>query len=139
MEPPKVPGDRQAGTARGGTERALAVLKALATHPDGVTLDTLARSVGAPKSSVHRALAALVRADLAVHLRPGRYELGAEFVRLAYAHQEARAEPRLVQACLQELADTFGETAHYAEVEGADVVYRGKVNPRGASVQMTST
>jgi IclR family acetate operon transcriptional repressor len=126
-------------TVRGGTARALAVLKELARHPGGTTLDALARGIGAPKSSVHRALATLVEADLAVRPRPGQYALGAEFVRLAYAHQEARPEPRLVEPCLQELADTFAETAHYAELEGVDVVYRGKVSPRNNSVQMSST
>jgi DNA-binding IclR family transcriptional regulator len=126
-------------SVRGGTARSLAVLKELARHPGGTTLDVLARSLGAPKSSVHRALAALVEADLAVRPRAGQYALGAEFVRLAYAHQEARAEPRLVEPCLQELAETFGETAHYAELEGVDIVYLGKVSPRNNSVQMTST
>ena len=131
--------ERQAPTLRGGTERALAVLKELALHPEGATLDLLARGIAAPKSSVHRALAALVRAELAVHAGPGRYALGSEFVRLAYAHHEARAEPKLVEPCLRELADSFQETAHYAELEGSEVVYRGKVSPRGNSVQMTST
>lgn len=140
MHPRSVAAEDQGRTARGGTARALTVLKELAHHPEGTTLDELARAVGAPKSSVHRALSALVDAALAVHPRPGHYALGAEFVRLAYAHQEARAEPRLVEPCLQELVELCGETAHYAELEGGEVVYRAKVSPRDShSVQMTST
>jgi DNA-binding IclR family transcriptional regulator len=131
-------GERQPPDVRGGTERALVTLKELARYPDGATLDTLARDVGAPKSSVHRALAALVKTGLAVRPAPGRYTLGAEFVRLAYAHQEARSQPRLVQPCLQELAETYGETAHYAELQGREVVYLAKVSPRNINVQMTS-
>ena len=123
---------------RGGTERALAVLKELARHPSGTTLDELSRTLSTPKSSVHRALVALVKAGLAVRPEPGRYSLGTEFIRLAYTHQEGRVEPRLVEPCLRELADTLGETAHYAELEGHEVIYLAKVNPSHQSVQMTS-
>jgi DNA-binding IclR family transcriptional regulator len=127
------------GPIRGGTERALVVLKELAVHPGGIALEDLSRRVGAPKSSVHRALAMLIKAELAFRPAAGRYVLGPEFVRLAYTFQEAGAEPRLVAPCLQELADTYGETAHYAELEGPEVVYRAKVTPQRGSVQMTST
>jgi IclR family acetate operon transcriptional repressor len=127
------------GTIRGGTERALVVLKELALHPGGIALEDLSRRVGAPKSSVHRALAMLIKAKLAFRPAAGWYVLGPEFVRLAYTFQESGAEPRLVASCLQELADTYGETAHYAELEGREVVYRAKVTPQQGSVQMTST
>lgn len=127
------------GPARGGTERALVVLKELAQHPAGIALDDLSRRIGAPKSSVHRALAMLIKAELAFRPAAGRYVLGPEFVRLAYTFQEAGAEPRLVAPCLEELAETYGETAHYAELEGREVVYRAKVTPQHGSVQMTST
>jgi IclR family acetate operon transcriptional repressor len=136
-----VPGSSRDGTdgIRGGTERALVILKELARHPEGVSLDELARAVGTPKSTVHRALSALMKTDLAMRPRPGRYMLGAEFVRLAYAHQEARVEPRVVEPCLRELATVFGETTHYAELDGAQVVYLAKVDPPDSSVHMTST
>jgi IclR family transcriptional regulator, acetate operon repressor len=134
-----VRGRTRGSAVRGGTERALLTLKELAGYPEGVSLDTLAGAVGAPKSSVHRALAALVKSGLAVRPEPGRYALGTEFVRLAYAHHEARSEPRLVEPCLRELAETYGEAAHYAELEGRDVVYLAKVTPPRGNVNMTST
>jgi IclR family transcriptional regulator, acetate operon repressor len=125
--------------ARGGTERALILLKELAQHPDGATLHDLARRVDLPKSSVHRALGALVKSELAVHPAPGRYRLGSEFVRLAYGYQEERAESRIVEPCLRELADAFGETAHYAELAGREVVYIAKVSAPSQTVRMTSS
>ncbi len=130
---------RRAAPVPAGTERALAVLKELARHPDGVALEELSRALDAPKSSVHRALSLLVRSELAFRPAAGQYILGAEFVRLAYAFHEAATEPRLVGPCLQELADTYGETAHYAELTGREIVYRAKVTPRMGSVHMTST
>jgi IclR family acetate operon transcriptional repressor len=129
---------RQAAPRQGGAERVLAILKELARHPGGIGLDELSQRVGAPKSSVHRALAALRRAEFAMQPRPGHYELGSEFVRLAYAHQEARQDARLVTPCLEELSEMFGETTHYAELEGSEVVYRAKVTHRRGGVQMTS-
>jgi IclR family acetate operon transcriptional repressor len=120
-------------------DRALLVLRELAAHPDGATLQELARAVNSPKSSVHRALGALRRAELATQPQRGRYALGTEFIRLAYAHQEARSEPRMVAPCLDELAERFGEAAHYAELEGREVIYRAKVSPVGQSVRMSST
>ena len=68
------------GPARGGTERALVVLKELAQHPSGIALDDLSRRIGAPKSSVHRALAMLIKADLAFRPAAGRC-LGAHSLR----------------------------------------------------------
>jgi IclR family transcriptional regulator, acetate operon repressor len=130
---------REDGQPRAGADRVLRVLRELAGHPDGATLQELAGAVGSPKSSVHRALGALRRAELATQLERGRYALSSEFIRLAYAHHEARSEPRVVAPCLDELAETFGEAAHYAELEGAEVIYRAKVNPAGQSVQMSST
>lgn len=125
--------------ARGGTERTLVVLKELAGYHDGVSLDELSAALEWPKSSVHRALAALVRADLAAHPRPGSYVLGSEFVRLAYAHAEAREVSRLVTPCLEELTAEFAETSHYGELQGVEVVYLAKVVPAQQTLQMTST
>lgn len=120
-----------------GAERVLTVLRELAGHPDGVSLDALARSLGAPKSTVHRALGVLARTGMAQQTARGQYVLGTEFVRLAFAHHEARSEVQLVTPCLEELAATLGEAAHYAELEDAEVIYRAQVRPPGDGMQMT--
>jgi IclR family transcriptional regulator, acetate operon repressor len=104
-----------------GAERVLAVLTALARQPAGVGLDELARTLGAPKPTVHRALAVLRRTGFAVQHSRGRYELGDEFLRLAFAHHEARPEHLRVQPLLEELAVRHGETAHYAVLDGRPV------------------
>ncbi len=44
----------------------------------------------------------------------------------------------LVEPLLEALAGRFGETAHYAELDGAEVVYLAKITPPGIGVQMTS-
>ncbi|MGW2050485.1 IclR family transcriptional regulator [Streptomyces sp. NPDC001858] len=122
-----------------GSDRVLAVLKELARHPDGVGLDELTRAIGSPKPTVHRALGALRRAGLADQDARGRYALGDEFLRMAFTHHEARPEHVRVRPVLEALAHRFGETAHYAVLDGREVVYRAKVDPPSGAVRLTST
>jgi DNA-binding IclR family transcriptional regulator len=122
-----------------GSDRVLALLVRLAGMPEGASLDELATASREAKPTVHRGLAALVRAGLARKEARGRYILGDEFLRLAFAHREARPDGVRVRPLLERLADRFGETAHFAVLDGPDVVYREKVDPVGGSVRLTST
>ncbi|CAM5250876.1 hypothetical protein SALBM311S_05079 [Streptomyces alboniger] len=122
-----------------GSDRVLAVLKELARHPGGVGLEELTRAIASPKPTVHRALGALRRAGLADQDARGRYVLGDEFLRMAFAHHEARPEHVRVRPVLDALAHRFGETAHYAVLDGREVVYRAKVDPPTGAVRLTST
>lgn len=122
-----------------GSDRVLAVLKELARYPDGVGLEELTRVVASPKPTVHRALGALRRAGLAEQDVRGRYVLGDEFLRMAFAHHEARPEQVRIRPVLEALAHRFGETAHYAVLDGREVVYRAKVDPPTGAVRLTST
>jgi IclR family acetate operon transcriptional repressor len=122
-----------------GSDRVLSVLTLLAGYPSGATLDELVRASGHPKATVHRALASLQRAGLARKAGRGQYILGDEFLRLAFAHHEARPEHLRVRPLLQRLAERFGETAHFAVLDGHDVVYRAKVDPPSGAVRLTST
>jgi IclR family transcriptional regulator, acetate operon repressor len=121
-----------------GSERVLQVLKELAERPDGISLDELSRSVGSAKPTVHRALTSLRRAGFARQDRHGHYALGDEFIRLAFAHHEQRPEHVTIRPRLVALAERFGETAHYAVLDGRFVVYRAKVDPPSGAVRLTS-
>jgi IclR family acetate operon transcriptional repressor len=131
-------GSGQADNGLTGVDRVLACLHLLARESDGASLDELARSLRSPKSSTHRALAALIRAGLVEQAEDRRYRLGLGFVRLAFSYYEHLDRPRLVQPVLGELAEMFGETVHYGELEGVEVVYLGQARPRGERVQMTA-
>ncbi|QOR71815.1 IclR family transcriptional regulator [Ruania alkalisoli] len=121
-----------------GTDRVLAVLIELAEHPHGVTLDELSRRVDSAKPTVHRALAALRRQRLAIQDGHGRYLLGDEFLRLAFAHHEQRPEHVRIAPALDELCRRFAETVHYAVLDGRDVVYRAKVDPPTGAMRISS-
>jgi IclR family transcriptional regulator, acetate operon repressor len=141
--PPTLPSGRPA--PRGaparlvGTDRVLAVLTELAGYHEGVSLDDLSRAVHSPKPTVHRALASLRRAGLATQDSRGRYALGDEFLRLAFAHHEARPDHVRVRPVLEALTQRYGETTHYAVLDDGDVVYRAKVDPAAGGVRLTST
>jgi IclR family transcriptional regulator, acetate operon repressor len=122
-----------------GSDRVLGVLRELARYPDGAGLEELTQAVGSPKPTVHRALGALCRAGLADQVGRGRYLLGDEFLRMAFAHHEARPEHVRIRPVLEALAARFGETAHYAVLEGREVVYRAKVDPPTGTVRLSST
>ncbi len=122
-----------------GSDRVLAVLLELAEHPGGISLDDLAGRIGGSKPTVHRALASLRKAGLARQSARGMYELGDEFLRLAFRYQDARPETARIEPVLRQLATEFGETVHYAILDGADVVYRAKVDPPSGAMRLTST
>jgi IclR family acetate operon transcriptional repressor len=122
-----------------GAGRVLAVLTELAEHPEGVGLDEIARAVKSPKSTAHRALAALRKAGFANQDGRGHYVLGDKFLRMAFAHHEARPDHVRIQGVLRVLAERYGETAHYTVLDGRSVVYRSKVDPTAGAVKLTST
>ena len=121
-----------------GAERVVAVLTELAEHPLGVTLDEPAGALNSSKPTVHRALATLRRAGLADLVGRGVYILGDEYLRLAFRNLNDRPETQRMQPLLENLATTFGETAHYAVLSGTDVVYRAKMDPPQGAVRLTS-
>jgi IclR family transcriptional regulator, acetate operon repressor len=122
-----------------GADRVLAVLLDLAARPEGAGLEELSRAVRSPKPTVHRALAALRRSGLAAQDGPGHYVLGDEFLRLAFAHQQARPDHVRIAPVLERLAVRYGESTHYAVLADGDVVYRAKVDPPSGTVRLTST
>jgi IclR family acetate operon transcriptional repressor len=121
-----------------GADRVLAVLAELARHADGIGLDDMAKAMASPKPTVHRALAALRRAGFAGQDPSGRYVLGDEFLRLAFAHHEARPDHVRVLPVLRALVERFGETTHYATLDGRSVVYRSKLDPPTGAVRLSS-
>ncbi len=122
-----------------GADRVLAVLRELAAHGEGIGLDALAQAVRSPKPSVHRALASLRRAGFAAQDGRGHYILGDDFLRLAFTHHANRPDHARIQPVLEELTRRFGETSHYAVLDGRDIVYRAKVDPPQGAIRLSST
>lgn len=131
-----IPTDESKGL--NGSDRVLAILNILGSFPDGVGLNELARLVKSPRSSVHRALSALRRANLIEQDRDSRYRLGYGLLKLAFSYYEELDEIGRIRPVLSALAQKFGETTHYAVLDGAEVMYLAKVQPARSRYQMTS-
>jgi DNA-binding IclR family transcriptional regulator len=116
----------------------LATLRLLAEYRDGAGLSDLARRLNSPKSSVHRALAALRRAGFVEQNDGDRYRLSYELVRLVFSYYENIDDVLRLRPLLEDLANQFGETCHYAVLETPEIVYHAKVQAAGARFQMTS-
>lgn len=121
-----------------GAERVLTVLITLAGEPDGLRLEEVAARLGSPKPTVHRALATLRRVGLSTQLSDGTYVLGDEFLRLAFTYQERRSSVSRIEPVLRELSAAFDETAHYAVLDGHDVVYHAKRDPVAGAIRLSS-
>jgi DNA-binding IclR family transcriptional regulator len=121
-----------------GSDRVLAVLNLLGSFPDGIGLNELARSLNSPRSSVHRALSALRRANLIEQDRDSRYRLGYGLLKLAFSYYEELDEVGRIRPVLSALAQKFGETTHYAILDEVEVMYLAKVQPARSRYQMSS-
>jgi IclR family transcriptional regulator, acetate operon repressor len=122
-----------------GADRVLAILRELAGHAEAVSLDRLSGATRSSKPTTHRALAALCRAGFARRTEHGRYALGDDFVRLAFAHHEARPDTARMEPILRALTAEVGETTHYAVLDGREVVYRAKIDPPGGAIKLTAS
>jgi DNA-binding IclR family transcriptional regulator len=121
-----------------GADRVLAILNVLGAYPEGIGLSELARLVHSPRSSVHRALAVLRRADLIEQDGNSRYRLGYGLLKLAFSYYEELDVVSRVRPALAGLASEFSETSHYAILDGTEVVYLAKVQSAQARFQMKS-
>lgn len=141
MSESTVPGDTagEPEVAPTGADRVLAALRLLAEYREGASLTVLARRLNSPKSSVHRALAALRRAGFVEQDGEERYRLSYDFVRLVFSYYEGIDSVVRVKPLLEDLANLFGETCHYAILQAPDIVYHAKVQALDARYQLTSS
>ena len=104
--------------------RTLRVLRFLASQPDPVPLERIARACELPRSTAYHLLGVMVAEGFVTHLaEDARYGLGvAAFeVGSGYARQEPLA--RIARRPLAELVDRTGQSAHLAVLHGRDVLY----------------
>jgi len=105
-------------------DQTLRMLSFLARQPGPVAAQTMATSLGIPRSTTYHLLATLEQHGYVVHL-PGerRWGLGTAAFELGggYARQEPLA--RLGRPLVATLSDRVGENAHLAVLAGRDVLY----------------
>lgn len=114
-------------------DRAFAILEALGTARDGLTLADLSARLDLPKPTIHRLLRALIAHKYARHDRQsGRYEIGLRALELGRAVLDGLDLRSCAKRHLEDLAVRAGESANLAVLDRGDVVYIDGVDAASA-------
>ncbi len=104
--------------------RTLRVLRFLASQPEPVALDRIARACRLPRSTAYHLLGAMIEEDFVVHLADAhRYGLGVAAFEVGSGFSRQEPLQRISRSTLTGLADETGQTAHLAVLHGRDVLY----------------
>jgi DNA-binding IclR family transcriptional regulator len=104
--------------------RTLRVLRFLATQPEPVALDRIARCCDLPRSTAYHLLTAMIEEGFVVHLADEhRYGLGVAAFEVGSGFSRQEPLQRISRRTLTDLADRTGRTAHLAVLHGRDVLY----------------
>src|SRR3954467_10759702 len=104
--------------------RTLRVLRYLASQPDPVPLDAIARACELPRSSAYHLVTAMVDEGFVVHLADEhRYGLGGGGFGGGRGFARQGPLQRIARRPLAELVDRTRQSAHLAVLHGSDVLY----------------
>ena len=104
--------------------RALRVLRFLASQPDPVPLDRIARECELPRSTAYHLLGAMVDEGFVTHLaEEHRYGLGVAAFEVGSGYSRQVPLQRIARRALAALVDRTGQSAHLAVLHGSDVLY----------------
>ena len=119
--------------------RALRLLELIADN-DGapMRLSALAAAIGAPKSSVHSILRSLVAQRFLEPTDDGCYRLGIRAFEVGSAYSRHMSPTRAVHAELVDLSHELKVTAHFAILDGPEVLYIEKEDPPGRGIRVAS-
>jgi DNA-binding IclR family transcriptional regulator len=112
-------------------ERALRVLRYLASQPRPVPAATIARDLGLPRSSTYQLLQVLETERFVTHVpEEQRYGLGVAAFEVGSAYLRHDGLERLARPLVARVADLTGGTAHLGVLDGREVLYLVKERPR---------
>ena len=109
-------------SAKGILSRYAAVLDAIVSRPDGLSLTETMQATGLPRGTVHRLLGALQDIGyLATHDSRKIYVLGPRLVRLLHLGVSPASVDAVAKPILDALVEKLGETAFLAGLVGVGV------------------
>ena len=118
-------------------DRAVSVLRLLA-EKSGLGVGEVARTLAIPKSSAADVLRALVARNFIAQDRDGRYQLGLGSFEIGAAYLRAMTPVASVEPELEELTRVLSATAHFAVLDGDEVVYLAKHDPPLRALDLAS-
>lgn len=103
---------------------ALDVLEHLARHAEPVPAASVARDLGLPRSTAYHLLSVLQARGYVTHyVDERRFGLGQAVYELGSAYQRQAPLARLARGTIRRLVDQCGRNAHFATLDGRDVIY----------------
>ena len=100
------------------------MLKFLASQPEPVALDRIAKAVGMPRSTAYHLINAMMDEGFIVHIPDdSRYGLGVSAYEVGQGFSRQAPLQRLARRPLATLVDELGQSAHLAVMHGRDVLY----------------
>lgn len=104
--------------------RALRVLRFLASQPEPVPLERVARAIGLPRSSAYHLINAMIAEGFVTHVEhEHRYALGVAAFEVGSGYTRQAPLQRLARRPLAELVDGLHQSGHLAVLHGRDVLY----------------
>jgi DNA-binding IclR family transcriptional regulator len=104
--------------------KTLRVLRFLASQPEPVPLDRIARACGLPRSTAYHLVTAMTEEGFVVHLADEhRYGLGVAAFEVGSGYSRQEPLQRISRRTLTDLVDRTSQTAHLAVLHGRDVLY----------------
>ena len=104
--------------------RALRVLRFLASQPEPVAVERIARELGIPRSTTYHLLQAMADEGFVVHLADDRrFGLGVAAFEVGSGYARQAPLQRIARRPLAALVDRSGHSAHLAVPHGRDVLY----------------
>lgn len=119
------------------TLRTVAILQAIAAADGPRRLRDICAMVDIPKSTALGILRALVEKHF-LEVDTDGYRLGLGAFEVGSAYLRGVSPAAVVRPALLELVKSFGVTAHFAILDGADVLYLEKHDPPNAWVHLAS-
>jgi DNA-binding IclR family transcriptional regulator len=100
------------------------MLRYLATQPEPVPLESLARALRIPRSSAYHLVNAMIEEGFVTHVEDEhRYGLGMTAFEVGTGYLRHEPLQRVARRPLAELVDALGESCHLAVLHGREVVY----------------
>jgi DNA-binding IclR family transcriptional regulator len=107
----RVIGSQEGSKLNQSVQKAMTLLRATATHPDGASVTALARAAGLPRATALRLIQTMEREGLLLRVpEADRVLLGPELIRLAREVDIGTVLRELAGARLGELSETIRET-----------------------------
>lgn len=118
-------------------DKLVRILETLRDAPAGLTLQELARRTGYVKSSIHRTLSSLKHRGYVEQAAPGGpYSLGVQCLLLARGMKEGIELLRYARPYLQDIVDTFNESAYLAILRGGRGIFVEVVEARRRDLRL---